>query len=121
MNDNVVYYVDLEKERRRAKFREKFPPAVLTAWDWCMEHPDLAVTALTAGIGLVTVGVKTFGKSVNLRKEKALKENYCYDRSLGMYWKLKRALTNQEWQAIDRRKANGERLGNILSDMNVLK
>lgn len=48
------------------------------------------------------------------------KHLYCYDRSLGHYWKLRRELTNEEWLEIDKRKKNGERLSDILDDMRVL-
>lgn len=55
-----------------------------------------------------------------LKKAKDLKELYCYDRSLGHYWKLRRELTNDEWLAIDARKRSGERLADILKELNVL-
>lgn len=58
---------------------------------------------------------------IKLNKEKDLKDLYCYDRSLGHYWKLRRELTNTEWVEIDKRKNNGERLSDILSEMKVLK
>jgi len=61
------------------------------------------------------------GRNVNLRKEKDVKELYCYDRSLGHYWVLRRELTNREWIEIDQRKKNGERLADILSELKVLK
>ena len=56
-----------------------------------------------------------------MKEEKQLKNDYCYDRSLGHYWKLRRELTNEEWIAIDKRKRNGERLGDILAELKVLK
>ena len=61
------------------------------------------------------------GKRVNLRKEEKLKDLYCYDRSLGHYWALRRELTNKEWVEINKRKQNGERLADILSELKVLK
>jgi len=50
-----------------------------------------------------------------------LKDLYCYDRSLGHYWKLRRELTNSEWVEIDQRKQNGERLADILDELKALK
>ena len=47
-------------------------------------------------------------KHAALTKEQNLKDLYCYDRSLGHYWKLRRELTNEEWLEIDKRKKNGE-------------
>ena len=60
-------------------------------------------------------------KRINLRKQEELKDLYCYDRSLGHYWRLRRELSNKEWLEIDQRKKNGERLSDILAEMTVLK
>ena len=65
--------------------------------------------------------MKVVGRHVQQNKEKDLKDLYCYDRSLGHYWKLRRELTNSEWVEIDRRKSNGERLADILEELKVLK
>ncbi len=54
-------------------------------------------------------------------RKKDVKEHYYYDRSLGYYWALKRKLSNRELLEIDSRKKNGERLADILSDLNVLR
>ena len=43
-------------------------------------------------------------KRSNLKKEANNKELYCYDRSLGHYWKLRRSLTNSDWVEINKRK-----------------
>lgn len=41
--------------------------------------------------------IKGLAKRQKVKEEKQLKNNYCYDRSLGHYWKLRRELTNEEW------------------------
>lgn len=64
---------------------------------------------------------KTVNKHMNVKKEQKLKDLYCYDRSAGHYWRLRRKLTNSEWVEIDRRMNNGERLGIILEELKVLK
>ena len=64
---------------------------------------------------------KVVSKRINLRKQEELKDLYCYDRSLGHYWRLRRELSNKEWLEIDQRKKNGERLSDILAEMKVLK
>lgn len=74
-----------------------------------------------AVIGATTTGIKTVSRHMKLKKEQNLHDLYCYDRSLGHYWKLRRELTNNEWVEIDRRKKNGERLADILSELKVLK
>lgn len=72
-------------------------------------------------IGGATAGIKAVDRHAKLNKEQNLKELYCYDRSLGNYWKLRRELSNAEWIEIDKRKKNGERLGDILYELKVLK
>lgn len=72
-------------------------------------------------IGGATAVVKAVSRHSKQKKEKDLKELYCYDRSLGHYWKLRRELTNTEWVEIDKRKKNGERLADILDELKVLK
>lgn len=79
------------------------------------------ITLTPIVIGGLTTITKVVGKHVNLRKQETLKDLYCYDRSLGHYWRLRRELSNQEWLEVDRRKRNGERLADILADMRVLK
>lgn len=72
-------------------------------------------------IGVARPIVKSINKHITLNKTKDLKELYCYDRSLGHYWSLRRELTNKEWITIDRRKKCGEHLSDILEDMKVLR
>ena len=89
---------------------------------WCYNNRDIvvpiAITAITAGVPFI---VKKAFKFRELRKTENLKNLYCYDRSLGHYWKLRRELSNDEWVLIDKRKANGERLADILDELKVLK
>lgn len=56
-----------------------------------------------------------------VNKEDRSKKMRCYDHSAGHYWNLKRALTNEEWQTIEKKKASGEKLVNILEELKVLK
>lgn len=90
------------------------------AYLWCREHPQ---ETLAIG-GAIFSGVCYFGKvAIKSKQTKDLedaKNLYCYDRSLGHYWKLRRELRNDEWLEIDRRKQNGERLSDILNSMCVL-
>ena len=83
-------------------------------------NKELVIGLASVLIPTITAVVKVGGKRINLRKEQKLKDCYCYDPSLGHYWKLKRKLSNREWTEIDRRKSDGERLAAILSDLNVL-
>lgn len=91
---------------------------------WFVEDHKAQIAAVAAATPVVVGTVMQVAKMVNqnnrLRKQKNLKELYCYDRSLGHYWKLRRELTNDEWLTIDARKRSGERLADILKELNVL-
>jgi len=91
------------------------------AWQWCKENPEYAI----AIGGAILSGGKYLGKAAikhkNIKDEEDVKNLYCYDRSLGHYWKLRRELRNDEWLEIDKRKQNGERLSDILDSLKVLE
>ena len=91
------------------------------AKNWAIENPEKAAVIASSALGVATYVGKAAIKNVNLRKQEAVKILYCYDRSLGHYWRLKRELTNHEWLEIDRRKREGEKLAEILASMKVLK
>ena len=88
-----------------------------------MDNPEktLAITAVAGTIGGAGAKIaKARHKSKVLSEERELKELYVYDNRLGHYWKVRRRLTNNEWLEIDRRKRNGERMADILSDLRLL-
>ena len=123
MNENTVY-IDkktLKKALSKARMRAK----VKSAKKWIIRNQDWLVIAAPSVLGAGTAIAKFIAKTANnhakVKKIKDTKNLYCYDRSLGHYWKLKRELTNADWVAIDRRKQHGERLSDILKDLNVLK
>ncbi len=116
-----VYTMDeLERARKKAQVREWFQDKKMKAEDWCYTHRYQIITYGPMVVGGIAAGVKMLSKHAALAKEQDLKELYCYDRSLGHYWKLHRELTNDEWLEIDKRKQKGDRLSDILDDMNVL-
>lgn len=112
---------DLNREIKRTQFKRKVNAAIDNARNWFYQNKDLIIYLTPIIIGGVTTIARVVGKNINLRKEEAVKNLYCYDRSLGHYWALRRELTNREWVEIDSRKKNGERLADILSEMKVLK
>ena len=114
---NVISMEDLRKAQRKAWVREK----VQAAKDFVTDNKEVLVIALPAFWSLQAMAIKSVGKAINLRKEEHLKNEYCYDRSLGHYWELRRKLTNREWLEIDERKKNGEKLSDILKSLRVLK
>ena len=91
------------------------------AIDWCIRNKDGIMYVAPTVISGVVVLAKVFNKHATVKKQEQLKDLYCYDRSLGHYWKLRRELSNAEWIEIDRRKKAGERLADILDELKVLK
>lgn len=85
------------------------------------ENKEILMVAIPGAIGVVGKGINMLGRRSNLRKEKNLKDRYIYDRSMGHYWELKRNLKQSEWSEIERRKHSGEKLGDILNSMKILK
>lgn len=119
MNENVIDF--RTKEEKKADFKAKINSKLQNGKEWIVKNKDAVITLTPIVIGGLTTITKVVGKHVNLRKQESVKNLYCYDRSLGHYWGLRRELTNKEWLEIDRRKKNGERLADILSEMRVLK
>ena len=119
--ENQKKVVNFEREMKKAQIKAWFRSKANSAANWLNENKETIIVLGPVAIGAVTTLVKVVGKNVNLRKEKDVKELYCYDRSLGHYWRLRRELSNAEWVQIDKRKNNGERLADILSALRVLK
>lgn len=113
--------IDITWEIRRREIKDKIMTTMTELKTFCVEHTELALAIGSGMAGAVGWGIKKFTKSRQIHKEELLKKNFCYDRSLGHYWRLKRELTNNEWVEIDRRKKNGERLADILDSLKVLK
>lgn len=122
---NTVSMEDFKKESRRREIVEKVKNGASNAYQkaraFCINNKEVVVpVAITLATGTVKV-TKQLLKARNIKEDERIKEEYCYDRSLGHYWALRRPLSNKEWLEIDSRKQNGERLADILSDMRVLK
>lgn len=100
---------------------EKAKDKTLIAVDWCKDHKETIVVFGPVIIGSLVEIIKITTKHHMVNEEKALKERYIYDRSLGHYYEMKRQPKRSEWLQIDQRKQNGETLGEILSDMRLLK
>lgn len=119
----MEYYTidDVYRENAKNRFKRSVRDKYDRIRDWCRDHKDEIMILGPVILSAVTTIVKIGGKHVNLHKEQNLKDLYCYDRSLGHYWALRRELTNKEWLEIDARKKNGERLADILAELKVLK
>ena len=117
----VLKMEDFKSEIKRREFKEKIHAKIQNGKEWIMRNKQTVITLTPIIIAGVTTVTKVVLKHSNLRKQEDLKDLYCYDRSLGHYWKLRRELTNKEWLEVDRRKKDGERLSDILESMKVLK
>ena len=117
----VVKMEGFKRESKRRAFKDKINTKIQNGKEWIVRNKEAVITLTPVIIGGVTTVTKVVGKRINLRKQENLKDLYCYDRSLGHYWRLRRELTNKEWLEIDQRKKNGERLSDILEQMKVLK
>ena len=116
-----IYVVPDPNETKFQRFKRKTVARAEKVIDWAKRNKDTILVLAPAVIGGTATIVKVVGKRVNLHKTEELKNLYCYDRSLGHYWALRRELSNAEWLEIDKRKKEGERLSDILDDMKVLE
>ena len=114
MNQTITFD---KKAIRKAKRRMK----IKKAKDWARNNKELSVASAPIAFSAAKSVCKFAARNATLSREKTMKDCYCYDRSLGHYWALKRKLTNKEWLEIDKRKKNGERLADILEEFRVLK
>lgn len=92
---------------------------------WGKQNPEfVAVVVVPVAVAAVkgTTGVakKLVQHWNNEQLDKQIKRR-CYDPSEGHYWYLSRELSNQEWLRVNKRHESGERIGDILAQMNVLK
>lgn len=88
---------------------------------WIGENKEVLKIATPVVIGGGLELIKVLVKRSNVNKEEALKTNFIYDRHSGHYYELKRQPKSKQWLEIDRRKDEGERVGDILKDMRLLK
>lgn len=112
---------EVKKMVRKYRFKKKVKQIANDIWCFIDNNRELIIVVGPVLLSAVTTGIRVVGKHVNLRKQEQIKDLYVYDRSLGHYWQLRRELSNKEWIEIDKRKKNGERLADILSEMKVLK
>ena len=116
-----VININFFDEKKRSKIKEKIEGKIRDGLAWANDNKEIVIALTPVVIGGVTTVTKFVIKRSNMHKEETLKNLYCYDRSLGHYWRLRRELSNKEWLEIDNRKKNGERLADILAELKVLK
>lgn len=103
-------------ETFKAGVRDKVDKAKDFYHDHEMEIKLAVPTLLASGAWIAKKAVKAH----QLSEDKKLKELYIYDRSMGRYLKLRKPLTQSQMIIIETRKGAGERLFDILYDMDLL-
>jgi hypothetical protein len=101
--------------------KEKVAAKARQCREWFVRNKEVVIVLAPVAVGGAMTLIKVVSRHASLRKEESLKNLFCYDRSLGHYWALRRALSNQEWLAIEARRKAGERLSDILASLKVLK
>ena len=119
-----TYYLDEDGVLRPETFGRKVKNASKEAIKWAKDNWEIVtvigipvVGGMVKGIGYVT---KQISKHKTINQQQELKDLYIYDRSLGMYCKLRKKLTPSQALEVERRKQSGEKLVSILNDMRML-
>lgn len=117
--------IDMEVKygSRWEKFKHKWWKRKERAKQWITEDPRRAL--MLGSVGVVGVkkavdGIKSL-KPTQAELDRKWQELHVYDHSLGCHYDLKRRMTNNEKLELARRKERGEKTGDILRDMKLLK
>lgn len=124
MKEKVVNIDDFKKEQQKRERKEKVQRKIKDGLYWIENNKEIISLAIPAVVVTVKGGTKIVNgvsKNIRLHQEKVDKEMRIYDRSLGKHIYLKRPLKNADMRAILERRENGEKLSNILMDMNLMK
>lgn len=131
MTNTTNIYESFSKEvsgSKKKQFKRKLKDTKKKVSEWTKKDGATIVRYAVAAGGLfVTVGLPIIGVVNDTRTKNRLdkqerdKKRRMYDRSLGCYVDLKRDLSKQDLTTINDRKANGEKLVDILNSMNLIK
>lgn len=121
----IIYdTVKVEGKEYKRNWKEKLSDGLHTTADFIRDNKEMIVllipvaTSAASCVGNIAKGLVRLGVA---KTERKVTDRRCYDPSEGHYWTLKRALTNEDWLKVSQRQARGERLGDILADMRLLK
>lgn len=113
-----------EKELKWSRVKRKVINRINGTLEWINQNKEALVIIVPVAVAAFNGGskiVRGILNNVALAQEKRLKELKIYDRSMGRYIDLKRPLRQSDMKIILERKENGEKLSNILMDLNLLK
>ena len=119
-----VEVIDADKQLRKEKRKKEFKRKVNNVVYWINENKEFLIIAIPAGVTLVNGSfklIRSISRNVALVQEKRIKDLRIYDHSMGKYLELKRPLTQEDMKTVLARRDNGEKLSNVLMDMQLLK
>lgn len=120
-DDNVVNMEDIEREQRKRARRQKLRSKWENTKKFVSDNKEvIAATVVTVGPIITTVVAKA-SKMIQIRHENNHRDKEIYDHSTGTWWILKKKISNKQREQLEKRKMNGEKTGQILRSMNLLK
>ena len=116
-NEKLISFNKVKWEMKKEQAKRKANKVL----EWVDKNKELSVSILVPVVLGVPKMIRMIGHNHAVNKEIRFKERTIYDRSLGRYVELKRPLRTNEALSIEERRANGEKLYQILNDMGLLK
>lgn len=121
--------MELEKKMQNVKEKaestwDKTKKNAKKFFGWIKDNPEEAAaiaTGLLLGIGAAGKGVASVGRRVDAARDRRDEKCKIYDPSLDIWWDTKKGLSNAQALEYQRRVANGEKRGDVLKDMKVLR
>ena len=108
------------------KVKTKTVSVVKEVGGFVADHPLATLLIVSSGVKLITAGANAYAhvKNANTRSREIdreeSKELQVYDRRNGIYYFLNRPMTTTEKWTFSSRKSEGEDVGHILMDMNLI-
>lgn len=124
MEDNKINVKKLERKIKIRNFANKVKEKVHDTYVWLDDNKEYLIVIIPAVMTVVEGGLrlsKSISRNIANKQEQKMKDMYIYDRSLGKYVELKKPLSNSDMKTILDRRENGEKLSNILIDLNLIK
>ncbi len=94
------------------------------AFDWVVENKEVSIPLIGIAVGGACKISHEVNRSKTIRNEEKVRNEKVYrtyDPSLGDYYNLRRPMTTSEKLEVDRRVRGGERKGQVLSELGLLK
>lgn len=92
--DKVLFQFKVQNFKNKAKKKAK------AAWDWCVEHPQIAIAGATAAVGGAKFLIKEGNKIRRDHHERIMADEYydrrIYDPSDGIKYTLKHSMSDKE-------------------------